>query len=100
MAPSAAFAAATLQSYSKMNVLHLHLSDWAGFRLEVAGLSQLTAGLDGQYYTLQEAAGLVDYATKRGIRIVPEVDVPSHSACFAPLIPDGLTFCDASNQLL
>ena len=88
------------QAYSKMNVLHLHLSDWGGFRLEVSGLPQLTAGLNGQYYSQAQAAGLVDYATKRGIRIIAEVDVPSHSGCFAPLIPAGLKFCDSNNQLL
>ena len=56
-----------------MNILHLHLSDWGGFRLEVPGLSELTNDLNGQYYTLQDARDLVNYATKRGIRIIAEV---------------------------
>lgn len=35
-------------AYSKMNVLHLHLSDWGGFRVHVPALSELTKDLDGQ----------------------------------------------------
>jgi len=53
-----------------------------------------------RYYSRSDTAELVDYAVKRGIRIVPEVDLPSHSSCFAPLIPLGMEFCDSSNQLL
>ena len=56
-----------------MNVLHLHLSDWAGVRFEVPAYPELTSGLNGQYYTAADAAALVQYAKERGIRIVPEV---------------------------
>ncbi len=56
-----------------MNVLHLHLSDWAGVRFQVPAYPQLTAGLNGQFYTAQDAADLVAYAKGRGVRIVPEV---------------------------
>ena len=52
-----------------MNVLHLHLSDWAGVRFAVDAYPELTAGLNGQFYT----ADLVAYAKERAVRIVPEV---------------------------
>ena len=56
-----------------MNVLHLHLSDWAGVRFQVDDYPELTAGLNGQFYTASDAAQLVQYAKERGVRIVPEV---------------------------
>ena len=57
----------------QMNVMHLHLSDWAGVRLAVAAYPELTAGLNGQFYTAADAADLVAYAKERAVRIVPEV---------------------------
>ena len=57
----------------QMNVLHLHLSDWAGVRFQVDDYPELTAGLNGQFYTASDAAQLVQYAKERGVRIVPEV---------------------------
>ena len=56
-----------------MNVLHLHLSDWAGVRFAVDAYPELTAGLNGQFYTASDAADLVAYAKDRAVRIVPEV---------------------------
>ncbi len=60
-------------AYLQMNVLHLHLSDWAGVRFAVAAYPELTAGLNGQFYTAADAADLVAYAKERAVRIVPEV---------------------------
>ena len=57
----------------QMNVMHLHLSDWAGVRFAVAAYPELTAGLNGQFYTAADAADLVAYAKERAVRIVPEV---------------------------
>jgi N-acetyl-beta-hexosaminidase len=65
----------------QMNVLHIHLSDWAGVRFEVPAYPELTAGLNGQYYTAQDAAQLVQYGQERGIRIVPEVWLLSRAHC-------------------
>lgn len=87
-------------SYSKLNVLHLHLSDWAAERLAVDAYPQLTAGLGTQFYSKDDAAHLLQFAAERGIRIVPEIDVPAHSAAFVPLKPLGVEFCDDSNTLL
>ena len=64
----------------KMNVLHLHLSDNQGFRVESRVLPRLTSmGSNGQFYTQREIRGLIAYAADRGILIVPEFDMPSHA---------------------
>ncbi len=64
----------------KMNVLHLHLSDNQGFRVESKKFPKLTQiGSDGQYYTQAEIRDLIEYARDRGIRVVPEFDMPGHS---------------------
>jgi hexosaminidase len=64
----------------KLNVLHLHLSDNQGFRVESKKFPKLQEmGSDGMYYTQAEIKDLIEYAADRGIRIVPEFDVPGHS---------------------
>jgi hexosaminidase len=64
----------------KMNVLHLHLSDDEGFRVESKKFPKLhEQGSDGLYYTQNELRDLIAYARDRGIRIVPEFDIPAHS---------------------
>src|SRR6202046_346456 len=67
----------------KMNVLHLHLSDDQGFRLESKEFPKLTQlGSDGLFYTQAEMRELIAYAGDRGIRVVPEFDMPGHSAAW------------------
>jgi hexosaminidase len=64
----------------KMNVLHWHLSDDQGFRAESKKFPKLTGmGSDGSYYTQEEIRDLIAYAHDRGIRIMPEFDMPGHS---------------------
>jgi len=64
----------------KMNVLHWHLSDDQGFRVESKRFPKLQEmGSDGSYYTQAEIREFVAYARDRGIRIVPEFDIPGHS---------------------
>jgi hexosaminidase len=64
----------------KLNVLHLHLSDNQGFRVESKKFPKLhELGSDGLYYTQDEIRDLIVYARERGIRIVPEFDMPGHS---------------------
>src|SRR6267143_3650953 len=64
----------------KMNVLHWHLYDNEGFRVESKRFPKLQeAGSDGQYYTQAEIREFVAYAHDRGIRIVPEFEMPGHS---------------------
>ncbi|WP_058234611.1 beta-N-acetylhexosaminidase [Devriesea agamarum] len=89
----------------RLNVLHLHLTDDQGWRVEIKGYPRLTevgawrertlsshqsvaettpddAEFDherhGGFYTQDELRELVDYASKRGITIVPEIDLPGH----------------------
>jgi hexosaminidase len=64
----------------KMNVLHLHLTDDQGFRIESKVFPKLTElGSDGKFYTQAQIKNLLKYASDRGIRIVPEFDIPGHS---------------------
>jgi hexosaminidase len=64
----------------KMNVLHWHLSDDQGFRAESKKFPKLTGmGSDGLFYTQAEIRELIAYAHDRGIRVVPEFDIPGHS---------------------
>ncbi len=64
----------------KLNVLHWHLTDDQGFRVQSLRYPLLTAdGSDGQFYTQDEIRAIVAYADARGIRVVPEFDMPSHT---------------------
>ncbi len=64
----------------KLNVLHLHLSDNQGFRLESKKYPKLQElGSDGHYFTQAQISELVAYARDRGIRVIPEIDMPGHS---------------------
>src|SRR6266496_733005 len=64
----------------KMNVLHWHLSDDQGFRVESKRFSKLTGmGSDGLFYAQAEIRDLIAYAHDRGIRVMPEFDIPGHS---------------------
>jgi hexosaminidase len=64
----------------KMNVLHWHLYDNEGFRVESKRFPKLQeAGSDGLYYTQDEIREFVAYARDRGIRVVPEFEMPGHS---------------------
>jgi hexosaminidase len=74
---------------AKLNVLHLHLSDNQGFRFESKKLPKLQElGSDGQYYTQEELKDLVAYAAERGIRVMPEFDIPGHSTAWLVGYPE------------
>jgi hexosaminidase len=64
----------------KMNVLHWHLSDDQGFRVESKKFPKLTQmGSDGMFYTQDEIREFIAYAHARGIRVMPEFDMPGHT---------------------
>jgi hexosaminidase len=64
----------------KMNVLHLHLTEDQGFRVESKIYPKLhELGSDGNYFTQDEIKKIVSYAGARGIRVVPEFDIPGHA---------------------
>jgi hexosaminidase len=96
----------------RLNVLHLHLTDDQGWRIEIKGYPRLTevgawreqtlvghmSGDEeswtfdgvrhGGSYTQQELTGLVEYARRRGIMIVPEVDLPGHMQAAIAAYPE------------
>ncbi|HKI46362.1 MAG TPA: family 20 glycosylhydrolase [Balneolales bacterium] len=64
----------------KMNVFHWHLSDYQAFRVESKTFPKLQElGSGGHYYTQEQVRGVVNYAADRGIRVIPEFDLPGHS---------------------
>ena len=73
----------------KLNVLHWHLSENQGFRVESKKFPKLQEmGSDGMYYTQAEITELIAYAADRGIRVVPEFDMPGHSTAWFVGYPD------------
>jgi len=95
-------------SYYKMNVLHLHLTDDQGWRIEIDRYPELTS--QGSrfaerfeepeerqgFYSKSELLELVDYGLERGVTIVPEIEMPGHSiaalSCFPGLSCQGGPF--------
>jgi hexosaminidase len=64
----------------KLNVFHWHLSDDQGFRVESRRFPKLQGlGSDGHFYTQEEVRRVVEYARDRGIRVIPEFDMPGHT---------------------
>ncbi len=64
----------------KLNVFHWHLSDDQGFRAESLKFPLLQEkGSDGLYYTQAQIREVIEYARDRGIRVVPEFDMPCHT---------------------
>lgn len=89
-------------AYYKMNVLHLHLTDYGGWRFEVPSLPRLAAvggrgdlehpGVgEPRYYTEEEVRHLVAYAAQRFITIVPEIEMPGHAGAAARAYPKFFT---------
>ena len=85
-----------LLAMNKMNVFHWHLTDDQGWRIEIKKYPEL-AEIGGQlpnngrkrgYYTQEEFKDLVNYANERFITIIPEVDIPGHTAAVFAAYPD------------
>ena len=67
----------------KMNVLHFHLSENQGFRVESKKFPKLhELGSGGHYYTQDQIKELIEYARDRGIRVMPEFDMPGHTTAW------------------
>ncbi len=72
----------------KLNVFHWHLSDDQGFRVESKKFPDLhLKGSDGLYYTQNQVRDIITYAAERGIRVVPEFDVPGHATALIMAYP-------------
>jgi hexosaminidase len=73
----------------KMNVFHWHLSENQGFRVESKRFPKLQEmGSDGLYYTQDQVRDVIAYARDRGIRVIPEFDMPGHSTAWFVGYPD------------
>jgi len=72
----------------KLNVFHWHLTDDQGFRVESKRFPKLQVfGSDGLYYTQEQIRDVVEYARDRGIRVVPEFDIPGHTTSWLAAYP-------------
>ena len=73
----------------KMNVFHWHLTDDQGFRVESKVYPKLhQLGSDDLYYTQEQVKDVVKYATRLGIRVIPEFDVPGHASAILTAYPE------------
>jgi hexosaminidase len=89
-------------SYNKMNTLHWHVVDAQSFPMQSQTYPLLA--IKGAYnypaatYTTQDVADLIEYGLQRGIRIVPEFDVPGHAASWGLAYPDITANCPHYEQ--
>jgi hexosaminidase len=89
-----------LLALHKLNVLHLHLTDDQGWRIEIKRYPKLTevgawraATLDdgvphGGFYTQDEIREIVDYAARRFVRVMPEIELPGHTRAAIASYPE------------
>jgi len=71
-------------AWMKINFLHLHFTEWNGFRLK----SELFPGLSSeQAYSKDDIRRIQDYAAKYHVMVVPEIDVPAHSSAITDYNP-------------
>ena len=76
-------------SQVKLNVFHWHLSDEQGFRAESKIFPRLQGmGSDGLFYTQDQIRAVIAFARGRGIRVIPEFDMPGHSGSWLAGYPD------------
>ncbi|HUM83582.1 MAG TPA: family 20 glycosylhydrolase [Lachnospiraceae bacterium] len=72
---------------AKINVLHWHLSDDQGWRIESRQFLLLHE-TSGSYYTQNEIRQIVEYARRRGMEIIPEIDLPGHTSGILAAYPE------------
>lgn len=84
----------------KYNTLQIHLTDDQGWRMEIKSHPKLTSiggfrkagnetnGPDNGFYTHEQLKDIVEYAQKRNIEIIPEIDIPGHTAAILMAYPD------------
>lgn len=77
---------------AKLNVLHWHLTDDQGWRMESKVFPKLTQlASDGLYYRQSEVKEVIEYASLLGIRVVPEFGMPGHASAIAVAYPELMT---------
>jgi hexosaminidase len=84
----------------KYNVLQLHLTDDQGWRIEIKKYPKLTEmgafrnkdggkqGPDNGYYTQEQIKEIIEYAAKRHVEVIPEMDIPGHTAALLAVYPE------------
>ncbi len=73
----------------KLNVLHWHLTEDQGFRVETKKFPELYQnGSDGNFYTQEQIREIIKYAADRGIRVMPEFDMPGHATAWLVSHPE------------
>ncbi|MDQ3801565.1 MAG: family 20 glycosylhydrolase [Acidobacteriota bacterium] len=73
----------------KLNVLHWHLTEDQGFRVESRRFPELhLMGSDGDFYTQAQIREIIQYAAERGIRVMPEFDMPGHATSWLVSHPE------------
>lgn len=96
-------------AHYKFNTFHWHLTDDEGWRIEIKSLPELTTigawrGVDhtiepqytniaehyGGFYTQKEIREVIEFADKRGITIIPEIDIPGHCRAAIKALPELL----------
>ncbi|HYH35635.1 MAG TPA: family 20 glycosylhydrolase, partial [Nocardioides sp.] len=95
---------------TKGNVLHIHLTDDQGWRLEIKGWPRLTevggamsmpGGRSG-FYTQEQFTEIVQYANARFVEVVPEIDMPAHATAAVTAYPEltcgGNMFCPSNER--
>lgn len=87
-----------IMSMFKVNTMHFHLTEDQGWRIEIKKYPKLTSiggfrkegdgSIYGGYYTQEEIKDIVDYAAKRYITVIPEVDIPGHMMAAIAAYPE------------
>ena len=96
-----------MMSMYKMNILHMHLIDDAGWRIEIKKYPKLTSvgafrGDDeerfGGYYTQDDIKEMVAYAAARNIEMIPEIEIPAHTLAAIAAYPE--LSCTGKKQIV
>ena len=87
-----------LLAYHKMNVLHWHLTEDQGWRIEIQQYPKLTeigawrtekdGSIYGGFYTQEQIKEVIAYASQRGITVIPEIELPGHSVAALAAYPE------------
>lgn len=106
-----------LMAIHKLNYFHWHLTDDEGWRIEIKKYPQLTKvgawrghkhpiapalgsgpQLSGGFYTQEQIKEVIDYAAKRQIEVIPEIDIPGHARALIKSLPELLVDKDDKSE--